>query len=66
MAKNKSSSSSSSSSINASDATTPTMSSAKISPEDGMYHYFSAMGKSEEKKFSLADLMYAHDDHLDY
>jgi hypothetical protein len=59
MAKNKSSSSSSSSSINASDATTPTMSSAKTSPDDGMYLYFSAMGKGEEKKSALAELMYA-------
>ena len=58
MVKNKSSSSSSSSSTNASDVTTPTMSSKKTSPDDGMYLYFSAMGKSEEKKAALAELMY--------
>ena len=61
MAKNKSSSSSSSSSASSSDAMTPTMSSVKTSPDDGMYLYFSAMGKSEEKKSALAELMYTNE-----
>lgn len=61
MARNKSSSSSSSSSSNTSDAVTPTLPTSKQSPDDGMYLYFSAMGKSEEKKSAIAELMYAEE-----